>query len=448
MTDLLGLLTILLFTLFSFKKPHIAMLLLVWVEAYKPQESSLGLLGTLPISMIAFSILVIVMLFNLSRLSVPKSGLYHFTFLGILLSLALSNAFALFPTPAGLKFNDVFKTLFPIYFIPYVIDDRKKLEELLWIIMISLGTLGIFGGAKSILGGGGYGVALVDASLWREGSIYTNQMLAIIPLGIWLANYSTIARKNIYAKWLAYLFCFFAFATLIGTQARSGLVCAFILFFFLFLTTKHKFKLLLSAVFLISILQSFVPASWYERMSTLSGSESIQQESSAMGRVAVWRWGLDLIAERPLIGWGFHSYLANAGKLNDYVKDGETNVSKGATAYHNILFEVTASNGLIGLAFYLGLLSFIFFKGRKLSKAENVSPDIRALCKSCYVSMLVYSAGGMFVAYAYYPWQYYLFCTVIIVSLYLEKDPSWTKAQLKNNNKYLNNSVQSNKKVR
>lgn len=423
MTDLLGLLTIAIFGLCSLKKPHLAILLVVWVEAYKPQESSFGLLGSLPVSMIAFSILLVVMLFNMAKLTVPKSGLYHFVFIGMLLSLTLSNAFALFPVPADIKFKDVFNTLLPIYFIPFLVDDRKKLEELLWVIMISLGTLGFFGGAKSVLGGGGYGVALIDASLWREGSIYTNQMLATIPLSLWLANCSAIAKRNKYAKWLAYMYGFFAFATLIGTQARSGLVCTFILLFFVFFTTKHKFKMLISTFVLMLVLIPLVPESWYERMSTLSGSESIQQESSAMGRIAVWRWGIEKIAERPLIGWGFHSYLANAGQLNKYVKGNETTVSNNATAYHNNLFEVTASNGIFGLSLYLSMLSFILFKGRKLSKLPHVTPDIRLLCKGCYVSMLVYSAGGMFVAYAYYPWQYYLFCTVMIVNLHLSNRP-------------------------
>jgi probable O-glycosylation ligase (exosortase A-associated) len=426
MTDFLVLLTLFCFTVFSVNRPHIAMLLVVWVNSYKPQESSYGIANSMPISMMTFVLFIFVMIINIRKISVPKSFFYHFIFISIMVSLAISNYYALFPFTASFKFDNVIRTLLPIYFIPFVITDREKLEEFLWVAIISLGTYAIFGGVKSLLGGGGYGVALVDSIFWREGSIFSNQMIATIPISLWLAKHSYIAKKNKYASWLAYSYCFFSLATLIGTQARSGMICVAILFIFAFLASKQKIKLSFFTILIAVVLIPQIPDSFFERMSTITNSQNIQNERSAMGRVAVWRWGVGRIAERPLIGWGFTSYIANAGELNRFVKDGETDVASGATAYHNMLFEVAASNGLIGLGLFLLMLSFIFFKSRILGHAESTPDDLKALCKSIYVSMLVYSAGGMFVAYAYYPWLYYLFCAAVVLQLQL------TKPKLKN----------------
>jgi putative inorganic carbon (HCO3(-)) transporter len=134
-----------------------------------------------------------------------------------------------------------------------------------------------------------------------------------------------------------------------------------------------------------------------------------------MGRVLVWRWGVGYVLENPIIGGGFYSYLANAGQLQQFIKDGEAEVTATTKAFHNILFEVAASSGLVGLGLFLGMLSFIFFRSRKISKSHPPDSWAGSLAKACYVSMLVYCAGGMFVSYAFYPYLYILFGVVAIL---------------------------------
>ena len=419
-SDLITLILIAFFVIYGMNRPHIAMCGLVWINTYKPQESSYAFMSGQPISFLFTLFFILVCLLNYKKVKIPSSKNYHFLSIGFMIWLTISHFDAQFPELASLKFNNIIKSMLFCYLIPFVIISRKQLEQFLWIAIISFGTFAFFGGVKSLLGGGGYGMNLIGISstMWSEGSILTNQMLSIIPIVLFLGGYSEISKKRKAFKWLAYGYAICCVLILIGTQARSGLICLTLLILFAIWYSKQKVKIIGVAFIIPLILLPLAPPEWFERMSTIQNKDTVAAESSAMGRVVVWRWALDYFKTDPLTGGGFLSYRANAGQLGAYSKANEVLIDyKNPKAYHNILFEVTGASGVVGLAFYLSILSYIFFTCLSMMKKYLDDNYLQFYCRATIISMLVYCAGGMFVSYAFYPWIYYLFAATVVMKL-------------------------------
>ena len=94
---------------------------------------------------------------------------------------------------------------------------------------------------------------------------------------------------------------------LIGTQARSGLVCLILLIGFAIWYSKQKAKILGVALILPLLLLPLAHR-MVDRMSTIQSKDTVATEASAMGRVVVWRWAIDYFKDNPFTGGGFLSY--------------------------------------------------------------------------------------------------------------------------------------------
>jgi len=150
----------------------------------------------------------------------------------------------------------------------------------------------------------------------------------------------------------------------------------------------------------------FVTEGWRERMSTIS---NVSEATSALGRIVVWRWTFDYVSERPVMGGGFNSYLANAGKLADYSREGEAVIDQPeGKAFHNILIEVLGEHGYVGLAMYLVIILNSLWSSHLVYRKAS-EEWLRRLGLCVFVSTAVYCVGGMFIGVAFYPWQYYMY---------------------------------------
>lgn len=435
-SDLLTLVILLLFIIKGYNRPDIAMCSLVWINAYKPQETSFGFLAGQPLSMFMTVFFFLVLLFNLRKIRIPSSFTYHFLAIGFMLTISISTYLAQFPDVAILKYDTAIKTLIVTYLIPFVIITKRQIELFIWTSIISLATFAFFAGVKSLLGGGGYGIALISgSSMWTEGSILTNQMISLIPVCFYLYKSSEFSQNSLFIKLLVLGYALCCVLTLVGTQARSGLVCLAILSIAGWFYSKHKFKFSIGILIIPLLILPLAPDSWFDRMSTIQSTDTIQSEKSAMGRVMVWRWTVDYVSDRPFFGGGFYSYMANSGKLQSYAQGDEILIdTKGFKAFHNIIFEVLGENGYVGLFFYMGMLCYIFFSN--LMNAKSTDPNIQSLARACIVSLLVYCAGGMFVNYSMYPWLYFIFGITVSLNYYRESLMTSDTAELELKRQY------------
>ncbi|GFD77589.1 hypothetical protein KUL118_04510 [Tenacibaculum sp. KUL118] len=150
----------------------------------------------------------------------------------------------------------------------------------------------------------------------------------------------------------------------------------------------------------------FITDGWMKRMESID--EGTTTETSAVGRIVVWRWAFDYVAERPVLGGGFYAYLANAGKLDQYSEEGEVVISqRGAKAYHNIYIEVLAETGYGGLIIFLSIIIHTLLLN--FNKSNSNDPWSVESSKAIKTFTILYCAGGMFINVAFYPWIYILY---------------------------------------
>ena len=419
MLDLGLFLFVIAFLVVGLRRPFIWVLAYCYIDIVAPQKIGWTLTPMLPISLIAF-----VAAFA-GWLLTDDKRLSRVTFGQLLLAILLvycgiTTLSADFPDAALEKWAWVWKALVFAIFLPLTLTRRLRIEAVVTVMTLSAAAIVITGAIKTLLSGGGYGELaffVQDNVGLYEGSIISCVAIAIIPLIWWLARYSTIFPEVILRKWFAAALIFACLLIPIGTAARTGLICIGLLAALLLRSAKHKFLYgaLAGGAALIAI--PFLPASYTERMSTISRPDSDQ---SASTRMAVWKWTVDYVGQHPL-GGGFDAYRGNSFSYETKIEDVsgasvaiETEqVTDHARAYHSSYFEMLGEQGWPGLLLWLtihalGLVQMELVKRRWRTRAAAAQDDgtiqwQAPLATALQQGQLIYLAGSLFVGIAYQP---------------------------------------------
>jgi len=78
LTDLFNIFIIVFFVAFGLTRPHIALCSVIWVDLYKPQDMSYGLLAGKPLSFILTLFFFTSLVLNLKKVRFPQSKLFIF----------------------------------------------------------------------------------------------------------------------------------------------------------------------------------------------------------------------------------------------------------------------------------------------------------------------------------------------------------------------------------
>ncbi|WP_017444364.1 putative O-glycosylation ligase, exosortase A system-associated [Gayadomonas joobiniege] len=411
-SDLFALAIISLFIIFGFKRPYVALSGLIWIDNFRPQELSVSFLNGKPLSALFTAYFLLVLLINLRQVKFPSSIRFYVLNIFFLIWITLTTVYSHYPELAWLKHDSAFKIILSAFFIPLVLVDRRSTEMFLWVNVITFGTLSFFAGVKTLLGGGGYGVNLIGTfggSFWSEGSTLAAMTMALVPLCLILVH-SQLANWNKKLNWVLWGYAFCGFLTVVGTQARTGIVCIIVFVLLQILKSEKKLRGLAIALIFPLILIPFVPDSFLHRANTIESSENAAQDTSAMGRVAVWLWTLDYSLEHPIMGGGFFAYRDNAGELAQYSGSEFVTIDTPyPKAWHNMIIEVLGTQGYVGLLVFLCFIASTLF-ARLPEKDPQLNTNWRYRYNSAIkASLLIFCAGGMFVNIAFYPWIYYMF---------------------------------------
>jgi len=409
LSDILWFVVFVVFALAGIKRPYLALCCVIWIDILKPQDLSFSFLAGKPLSLIATMVFFISLLVNKKELSLPAKKGSTLLILVFMFWLTLSTYFAEFQVAAWIKHDYVIKTLFFSLFIPFVIDTRVKLEAFVGILVASIGYYAIIGGLRTFLGDGAYGELLVQSRAGDEGITETStlSMIAVftMPLVYYIYKNSIYASRIKFVKPLLAGLGFACLLTIIGTYARTGLVGLFVLFVLILYYSKHKIKIILAGIVIVIITIPFLSQDYLSRMGTLKNAE---HESSALGRIVVWRWTLDYVKDRPFLGGGFSSYQANAGQLYRYMNSGDAIRQRSSgKAFHNIYIEALGESGYVGLSIFLSII-FVCWRMNVQIMNKYVEGEWQAMmARTINIALIVYCVCGMFIGVAYSPWLYY-----------------------------------------
>ncbi|MEE2740594.1 MAG: putative O-glycosylation ligase, exosortase A system-associated [Pseudomonadota bacterium] len=421
-----------LFGLMGLRRPFLLVAVYAYIDIVSPQRLSYFLLNSIPISAIAFAMMVGAWLLVDDKKDCRFSARQGLMLL-LLAWCGYTTLTADFPVEALTKWNWVWKAIIAGVFLPLVLRTRLRIEALALFMVLCASTIIINGGMKTALSGGGYGVLnlmVENNSGLYEGSIISCVAISLIPLILWLSKHGTVFPPDWKVKTFCYCLCLACLLMPVGTEARTGLVCIVILAGLMLMRSKRKFvygPLMLLAA-LISI--PFLPASFTQRMQTI---ENHQGDESASTRVAVWMWTLDYVKEHPG-GGGFDNYLQNSFTYfaqSTVTDSGGTRVERRLVtdrgrAYHSAYFELLGEQGYFGFAVWalLHLICFIRTEAIRRAYRKRDGPDdawVAPFALALQQGHIIYMIGSLFVGIAYQPFIFMMLALQIGLDTYLTR---------------------------
>lgn len=414
----------------GFRKPFLFVLVYVYIDVVSPQRLTYLLLNSVPISLIAVALSV------LGWLAIDDKKDVRVAPRQILMLLLLGYCWyttihADFPVEALFKWDWVWKALVFAIFLPLTLRTKLRIESLLLFMLLSLSTIVIVGGIKTLAsGGGGYGqlnLMVSNNSGLFESSIISCVAVAVIPLILWFTRHGTIFKPDWRVKLFGYALIFACLLMPIGTSARTGLVCIALLGVLMLRDVKRRVLYLTITGLVGLVTVPLLPSAFTDRMSTI---KTYQADASASTRIAVWQWTIAYVQEHPM-GGGFEAYRQNkirydkvkvAGDSNNATVERELEVD-AARAYHSAYFEMLGEQGYPGLFLWLlihgiGIFRMEVLRRRYRSPAEG-DEWIAPLASALQHGHLIYLVGAAFVGIALNPFVYMLVGAQIGLDTYL-----------------------------
>lgn len=414
----------------GFRKPFLFVLAYVYIDVVSPQRLTYLLLNSVPISLIAVGLAVLgwAAIDDKRDVRVAPRQLLMLLLLGYCWYTTQN---ADFPVEAQFKWEWVWKALAFAIFLPLTLRTKLRIEALLLFMLLSLSTIVITGGIKTLAsGGGGYGqlnLMVANNSGLFESSIISCVAIAVIPLILWFARHGTIFPPDWRVKLFCYALIFACLLMPIGTSARTGLVCVAVLFVLMLRDVKRRVLYLTLAGVAGLATVPMLPSSFTERMGTI---KTYKADASASTRIAVWQWTLDYVADHPM-GGGFEAYRQNRirydrvrveGEANNAVVERELEVDK-ARAYHSAYFEMLGEQGYPGLILWLLIHGIGIFRMEVLRRRYRHPAEgeewIAPLASALQHGHLIYLVGATFVGIALNPFVYMLVGAQIGLDTYL-----------------------------
>lgn len=372
-------------------QPFVGVLLWSWISFMNPHQLLWGFASTLPWAAIVFVVTVFgcVIAREPKRLQVNTLTVLM---LLMMVGITLTSVTALAP-PAAVwsKWDRVFKILLGLLLTAALLDSRRRVHALIWLIVLSLGYFGVKGGIFTLVTGGGYIVMGPPRSMITDRNQLATGLLVAVPLINYLRLQSRHRAVQIGLLAAMVLTLFAA----IGSQSRGALVGLAAVVVMFWLRSRGKIISGAALVTVVAVILAFMPESWEERMTTILDP---QAESSANSRLLIWSAIWKIARARPLVGGGFRA---------SYQQDIINMFAPGTVAYaaHSIWFEALGEHGFVVFAIWLGMMMTGIVYSIRITRTARDHPHLRwtyDLARMAQVSIVAFMAAGSFVSLAYW----------------------------------------------
>ena len=389
-------------------RPYVGVLVWSWLSYMNPHRLSWGFAFTFPFAQIAAAATLIGMLISPEPKRIPWMPIL-FVWLAFIVWTNITTFFALNPDGAMIEWDRFMKIQLMSFATLILMVNRKRIELLVWVIVISIGFFGVKGGVFSMLTGGQY---LVFGPLWsfiQDNNAMALALIMVLPLMRYLqvnSNNKWISRGLTAAMALTALAIF-------TSHSRGALLAGSVMAFVLMLKSRAKVRVGFGMLVAIPLILMFLPPEWFDRMATI---RTYQQDESAMGRINAWWFAYEVALDRPLVGGGFRTFTRDL-----FVQYAPAPFDWHDA--HSIYFEVLGEQGFVGLALFL-MLGFMSLRlGTWIIRHARNHPDLRwatDLGAMLQVSLIGYAVGGAFLGLAYFDLYYHLVVLIILVKKQVE----------------------------
>jgi probable O-glycosylation ligase (exosortase A-associated) len=391
----------------------------VWVDTFSPQHVAYSLLNEIPVSAIMAAAAIGSYLL-IDRKAPPRPGLIMVLVVMMACWVTYtSETVAVVPEFCWSKWDWAIKTIGFAVFMPFLFRSRVQIEAFLQVYIFSAAIQIVPYGVKTILSGGSYHAnlgLLTGNSGLAEGSTLATVATMGVPIVLWLRRYSLILPRIKLVKLMYLGLAISAVSASIGTFERTGLVAIVIVAVGLWLQSEHKIRYAIygAAVAAIGALVVIRPDSeWLERMSTMA---HYHQDTSAEGRILVWKWTLNFVKTHPL-GGGFNSYVIDTIQFPG--EDASSTYVVHGKAFHSMYFEMLGEHGWPGIGLFLTLLVTTFLTLVRVALKCRKLPEMawcRDLAIAFMIAELVLVVCGAFIGIAFQPEVYYTFAMTAMLA--------------------------------
>jgi probable O-glycosylation ligase (exosortase A-associated) len=293
-----------------------------------------------------------------------------------------------------------------------LIRGREHIDQLIWVMVVSIGFFGIKGGLFTILRGGGERVYGPPGGVIENNNELALALVMIIPLMYYLM---TVARRKAvkYGLVCAMILCAFS---IVGSHSRGAFLAIVAATAVLALKSRHRVVLgVLGAAALFGIF-AFMPEHWWSRMHSMEAGGAL--DWSAVSRLHTWEALWNMALDNPVTGAGFDTALPQI-----FARYGPV---PGMLAYspHSIYFQALGEHGFLGLALFLMLVVVSWRKATTVARACRKTPGMEwgdPLMRMVQVSILGFLVGGAFLTLLHFDLPYYLFGLVVMVEATLKE---------------------------
>jgi probable O-glycosylation ligase (exosortase A-associated) len=385
------------------RHPWNGVLAWAWLSYMNPHRLAWGFAYSMPFAQMVAILLFISMLMNKEKKRLPSNTLVTLwlVFLGW---LALCQTQALNPEVAIPELIKILKIQLVTLATMMLMNNFEKVNQLVWVIVFSIGFYSVKGGIFTVMTGGGYHVFGPEGTDIEENNALAVAILMIVPFMVYLNKYP----PRPWVKKIMPACIFLSLASVIGSQSRGALLAIGAVGAFFW--WKSGNKVITAAVFalLASFAVLFMPASWHDRMATIG---HYKQDSSAQERLNAWQYSFN-VAKSRLTGGGLNSWT-----LVNYRNYGVP--TQQAFAAHSIYFSVMNDTGFPGLIVFLSLLLTMWRQLARVIRVTENHPergDFNFLARMLQISMLAFLAGGAFLSLAYFDLAWHLMAITIVMS--------------------------------
>lgn len=373
--------------------PYVGALLWAWISFMNPHRESWGLAANFPFVMAAAVATLIGWWFSQEKKAVfgERTVLIMFVFLAW---TGVTTLTAFDPTWSSSVLIETTKTFVLAVVVIGLINNKSRIQALLWVIAISIGYYSVKGASSFILTGGRAHVVGPEQSMIADNNNLGLAQVMILPI----MNYLRVSSRGRLATLLATGLMAATAIAIVGTYSRGALFGLAIVASLLWFRSRQKISIALGILALFIALQSTIPPQWLERMQTI---RQYSTDQSFEGRMQAWRVALRVADDRPLVGGGYSATLL--GRVFEKYRDPGSD--QPGTAAHSIYFEVLGDHGYVGLALYLLMITVCWLNLVEIGKLARRRLDLRWAedqARMLQVSIVGFLAGGALLSMAYY----------------------------------------------
>ncbi len=258
--------TIVIFGLLPFIlwRPHIGVLVWTWLGLMNPHKLAYTFAPTMPFAFIVAIVTLTSLFISREPKKIPWTR-ESITILILLVWMLLTTIFSVYPDLAWFKLQQLAKIQLMIFVSLILIQSRERLDQLVWVIAMSLAFYGVKGGIFTIATGGAFHVRGPTGTFIGNDNDIGLALVMTIPL----LRYLQLTTRRVWLNqglMVAMILCALA---AVGTQSRGALLGICAMGTFLWLKSRNKIVTGFLGVVAVGAVFAFMPEQWFARISSI-----------------------------------------------------------------------------------------------------------------------------------------------------------------------------------